>query len=71
MQVTPEGWLYLVGWGSRSQNLRGWQIGIATTLAGYAAASWTKVPSQKQAKQGNEILRVAEQHRAWPMPDDE
>ena len=71
MQVKPEGWLHLVGWGSRSQKLRGWQIGIATTLAGYAAASWTKVPSQKQAKQGKAILRVAEEHQAWPVTDDD
>ena len=71
MQVRPEGWLHLVGWGSRSQKLRSWQIGIATTLAGYAATSWTKVPSQKQAKQGKEILRVAERNRAWPVTDDD
>ena len=71
MQVKPEDWLHLIGWGSRSQKLRGWQIGIATTLAGYAAASWTKVPSQKQAKQGQQILRVAEEHGAWPVTDDD
>ena len=71
MQVKPEGWLHLIGWGSRSQELRSWQIGIATTLAGYAATSWTKVPSHKQAKQGKEILRVAERHGAWPVTDDD
>ena len=71
MQVEAGGWLHLVGWGSRSQKLRSWQIGIATTLAGYAATSWTKVPSQKQARQGKEILRVAEGHGAWPVADDE
>ena len=71
MQVRPEEWLHLIGWGSRSQKLRGWQIGIATTLAGYAAASWAKVPSQKQAKQGSEILRVAGEHGAWPVTDDD
>ena len=70
MQVKPEDWLHLVGWGSRSQKLRSWQIGIATTLAGYAATSWTRVPSQKQARHGKEILRVAEAHRAWPVTDD-
>lgn len=71
MQVTPEGWLHLIGWGSRSQKLRGWQIGIATTLAGYSATSWTKVPSKKQAKQGKEILHVAEGHGAWPVTDED
>lgn len=71
MQVRPEEWLHLIAWGSQSQELRGWQIGIATTLAGYAAASWTKVPSRKQAKQGTEILRVAERHGAWPVTDDD
>ena len=71
MQVRPEGWLHLIGWGSRSQKLRSWQIGIATTLASYAAVSWAKIPSQKQAKQGNQILRVAEEHGAWPVTDDD
>ncbi|MDE2822621.1 MAG: AIPR family protein [Chloroflexota bacterium] len=71
MQVKLEEWVHLIRWGSRSQELGAWQIGIATTLAGYAAASWTKVPSKKQAKQATEILRAAERHGAWPVPDED
>ena len=71
MQVRTEEWLHLIRWGSRSQELRSWQTGIATTLAGYAATSWTRVPSKKQAKQATEILRVAEEHGAWPVTDED
>jgi hypothetical protein len=60
MQISPEHWISISGWGSRSNRLKAWQIGIATTLAGYAATGWAKVPSKKQALQGVEILRIAE-----------
>ena len=65
MQVSPEDWVSLCGWGSRTGHLQAWQIGIATTLAAYAAAEWTKVPSKKQAKQGVEILRIADAEEGW------
>lgn len=66
MQVPAEDWVHLTGWGSRTGLLKHWQIGIATTLATYAATGWTKVPSKKQAKQGVAILSIAEEHSAWP-----
>ena len=61
MQISPEQWIGISGWGARSNRLQGWQIGIATTLAGYAATGWAKVPSKKQALQAAEILRIAEE----------
>lgn len=70
MQVPVEDWVSLTGWGSRTGLLEHWQIGIATTLATYSAANWTKVPSKKQAMQGVAMLMVAEEHSAWPDPDD-
>jgi hypothetical protein len=60
MQVTPEQWIRIAGWGAQTGMLREWQAGIATTLAGYAAGGWAKVPSKKQALQAVEILRIAE-----------
>ena len=68
MQVPAEDWVHLTGWGARTSLLEPWQIGIATTLATYAAIGWTKVPSKKQAKQGVTMLAVAEEHSAWPDP---
>jgi hypothetical protein len=65
MQVTAEEWIHLCSWGSRSDQLKSWQIGIATTLATYAATRWTRVPSRKQAQQGIEILRIADAEGAW------
>jgi hypothetical protein len=61
MQVSPEHWIGISGWGARSNKLKAWQIGIATTLAGYAATGWVKVPSKKQALQAVEILRIADE----------
>lgn len=61
MQITPEQWVRISGWGARTGELREWQVGIATTLASYAAGGWTKVPSKKQAVQGLEILRMVEE----------
>lgn len=70
MQVPTEDWVHLSGWGSRTRHLAPWQIGITTTLATYAATRWSKVPSKKQAKQGVEILRVAEEMQGWDESDD-
>lgn len=70
MQVPTEDWVHLSGWGSRTDHLAPWQIGIATTLATYAATRWSKVPSKKQAKQAVEILRVAETKQAWQERDN-
>jgi hypothetical protein len=65
MQVTPEQWLYLVSWGGRSGELKDWQVGIASTLASYAATGWSKVPSVKQARQGVEMLSLATDLSDW------
>ena len=70
MQVTSSDWIHLCGWGSRTGHLAFWQIGIATTLATYAAMNYTKVPSKRQAHQGIEILRIADEERAWDERDD-
>jgi hypothetical protein len=60
MQITPEEWIQISGWGARSTELQPWQVGIATTLAGYAATGWARVPSKKQARHAIELLRLAE-----------
>jgi hypothetical protein len=65
MQVSPEQWLHLVSWGARSGELEDLQIGIASTLAGYAATGWSRVPSARQARQGVQILSIANNGNAW------
>ena len=60
MQAGPETWLHAVKWGTSSGKLKTWELGIATTLAGYAAMEWAKVPSAKQAKHGVRMLAAAE-----------
>lgn len=65
MQMSAEHWIHLTGWGSKGGHLAPWQIGIATTLATYAAMGWTKVPSAKQAKQAVAMLALADEEDAW------
>ena len=60
MQAGPETWLHVVKWGTSSGKLKTWELGIATTLASYAAMEWTKVPSAKQAKHGVRMLAEAD-----------
>jgi hypothetical protein len=65
MQVPTEQWVHLTRWGSKTEQLADWQIGIATTLATYAAMNWTKVPSAKQARQAVAMLALADEEDAW------
>jgi hypothetical protein len=62
MQVSAEDWIRMVTWGSGEGELEPWQLGIATTLAGYAAAGWGTIPSKKQALRGVEIIRLFAQN---------
>lgn len=58
MQVDAAKWFQIQIWGSESGSLQEWQIGIANTLAGYAAQGWKKRPSEKQAAHGVKILEA-------------
>jgi hypothetical protein len=51
-QVNGDTWLKVHAWGTKSGELKKWRSGIAHTLAGYAAASWDRGPSPKQARHG-------------------
>ena len=62
LQVSAEDWLGVVSWGASTGELQEWQMGIASTLAGYAAAGWNKVPSKKQASHGLAIVSHAREH---------
>lgn len=69
MQHGASDWIQLVEWGARTGELKGWQIGIATTLATYAAKGWADVPSPKQAKQAVKMLELA--HVYGPLPEED
>lgn len=58
LQTDAKTWFQIQVWGSETQQLKPWQIGIANTLAGYATQGWSKKPSEKQAKQGAIILEA-------------
>jgi len=51
-------WFQMQIWGAKSGKLQPWQIGIANTLSGYAAAGWVKTPSMKQATYGVKIFEL-------------
>ena len=65
MQVSSDHWLQTVKWGNKSGELKSWELGIATTMASYAAMDWAKVPSAKQAKHGVRIIATSEDHGVW------
>ncbi len=58
-EVTAVQWMEIVKWGNGPGQLEGWQLGIATTLASYAAQGWPRAPSVKQAKHGAAIIDAA------------
>jgi len=58
MEITAQKWFQIQLWGSESGKLKGWQIGVANTLAGYAAQGWNRKPSEKQALRGMEIVEI-------------
>jgi len=58
-ELSEAQWLTISRW--TQGNLEEWQRGVARTLAGYAAESWKKQPSTKQAKHGSVMAQRARQ----------
>jgi hypothetical protein len=58
-ELKAEEWLAIADWGQQTNRLASWQRGLARTLASYAAEGWSKLPSQKQARYGVEMLQAA------------
>ena len=42
MELSQAQWMSIVTWGNGDGDLKTWQLGLATTLASYAAQGWTK-----------------------------
>lgn len=61
MQVSAEEWIHLAKWAAQSDRVKPWLTGLAASLAGYAAANWSDVPSKKQAGHALKILVAAEE----------
>ncbi len=58
-ELSADQWMSIVVWGNASGTFEKWQLGLATSLAGYAAQGWAKSPSQKQAKHGAAMIELA------------
>lgn len=58
LEIDAATWFKIQLWGSETGNLKDWQIGIANTLAGYAAQGWKRKPSEKQAKRAMEFMEI-------------
>jgi len=52
MELSAAQWMAILSWGNGAGKMAPWQLGVATTLASYAAAGWARKPSPKQAKHG-------------------
>ena len=59
MELNASQWMAIVTWGNKSSSMEKWQLGIATTLASYAAQGWTRMPTPKQGKHGAAIIDAA------------
>ena len=59
MQITSEIWHRIEQWGFRTQELKEYQCGIASSMAGMAMRHWKKRPSAKQALAAAKILDIA------------
>ena len=64
MQLSADQWFAIARWGATSGLLLEWQKGIANTLSGYAINSWTKFPSEKQAKHGVAIINLYQENQS-------
>lgn len=58
LEIDAATWFKIQLWGSETGNLKEWQIGIANTLAGYAAQGWKRKPSEKQAMRAMEFMEI-------------
>lgn len=64
MQLSGDDWFAIARWGSTSGLLEGWQKGLASTLSSYAINNWDKLPSEKQAKHGVNIINLYQENQS-------
>ncbi|MDG1143333.1 MAG: AIPR family protein [Burkholderiales bacterium] len=63
-QIDSDEWSRIVKWGTETDSLHWTQIGIATTLFKMSCASWSRPPSEKQARAGMKIVEKFRQKRS-------
>jgi hypothetical protein len=61
MGVDSDTWWKITKWGQSEGELSEFQCGLANTMAGYAAGTWTKVPSVKQAKHAARLISALQE----------
>ena len=59
LELNAAQWMAIVAWGNGQGALGALQLGVATTLASYAAQGWLRSPSPKQAKHGATMIAAA------------
>ena len=64
MQLSADDWFAIATWGSSSGLLLGWQIGLSNSLSGLAINNWDRLPSEKQAKHGVNIITLYEENQS-------
>ncbi|WP_299181957.1 AIPR family protein [uncultured Neptuniibacter sp.] len=57
MSIDSDTWWQITKWGRKDNRLSDFHCGLSNTLAGYAAGSWEKIPSAKQAKHAATIIQ--------------
>ncbi len=58
LEIDAQTWFKVQLWGSETGQLKDWQVGIAGTLASYAAMGWKRKPSEKQAMRAMEFMEI-------------
>lgn len=64
MKIPAEEWSKMAQWGQESGKLHFSQVGIALSLFRMASSSWSKPPSEKQAKSGMKILNSYNEYQS-------
>jgi hypothetical protein len=64
MQLSADDWFAIATWGSSSGLLLGWQIGLSNSLSGLAINNWDRLPSEKQAKHGVNIITLYQENQS-------
>jgi hypothetical protein len=59
LELSAAQWMAIVTWGNGPGALSPLQLGVAATLASYAAQGWLRTPSPKQAKHGATMIAAA------------
>jgi len=70
MRYGPNEWQRIMAWGVESGELNDFQLKLAGTILGYSAAGWRQVPSPKQTRHTDEIIKLWKEAGGAEMQED-